>query len=164
MAFDRTADSHRADRTTVVHALDAQANVTVVDQNIVARLEHLAHDRRGHRQVDLRALRPDEHLLAFRDRHGSGEVSDAQLRPLQVGDERQGAAVLPLDVPHCSRPLRMLSLRAVREVEPNRIRSGVHDLVDAACRRRAERGDDLRPARYLEGHPVQRTVACERYR
>ena len=106
---------------------------------------------------------PTSDLLALRDGHWRCEISDAQLRPLKVGDERQRTALVALDAPHGSRPLRVLGLRPVRKVEPDDVGSGVDELVDAARRRRPERRDDLRPAWDLDGHPVQRTAAWDRY-
>ena len=57
VALDRAADDDRANGASVVDTLDAQPHVAVVDEDIVARFEHLAHDCRRDRKVDLRALR-----------------------------------------------------------------------------------------------------------
>ena len=71
---DRAADDDRAARPPGLDLLDLQADEAVVDQDVVARREHVADHRRRDRKVAVvrRSLRGDDHLLAAR------RVSSAQ--------------------------------------------------------------------------------------
>jgi hypothetical protein len=81
-----TAHVARPDST----GLDVQAHEAVVDQHLVARLQHLADHRRADRQLAVqgRLGGGHDHLLATPERDGLLEVADPQLRALKVGDER----------------------------------------------------------------------------
>ena len=66
---DGAADDDGADGARALDPLDAQPHVAVVDQHVVAGLEHLADRRRAHRQVDAGrvAVRADHDLVAARE-------------------------------------------------------------------------------------------------
>ena len=55
---DRAADEHRAARAAAVDLVDAQADETVVDEDVVAGLEHVADHRRRDRQLAVGRARP----------------------------------------------------------------------------------------------------------
>ena len=63
----------RAARAPALDAVDPQADEPVVDQHVVARLEHLADHGRADRQLAVRRAvhRPDDDLLAAAQRIGS---------------------------------------------------------------------------------------------
>ena len=94
----------------------------------------------------------DDDLVAPREHDRRGQVADAELRPLEVGDEREWATPVALDAPSAGGHFRMLGLCAVREVQPGGIHARGNELLDEPGRGRAERRDDLRPARDLGGH------------
>ena len=158
VALDGPADDDGAHGTPVVHALHAQTNVAVVDEDVVARLEHSAHDLGSDRQVHLIPVGAGDHLVALREHHGSRQIADAELRPLEVGDDGEGTPSLPLDGANRSGHLRMLGVCAVGEVQPGDVHAGGDELLDAPGRGRPERGDDLRAARGLAGHGASVSV------
>ena len=150
------ADARRRRSTSqrgaaVARPVDAQPDEAVVDQHVVARLEHVADHRRARPAARRRGTRPRRTttiVLALREHDRLGEVADAELRPLQVGDQRDRPAELAPRLADAARALGVLLVRAVREVEPR----GVHARGDERAQllgrvgRRPERGDDLRAA------------------
>ena len=77
MALDGATDDNGAHGASVVDALDAKAHVAVVDQDVMAGLEHSAHDLGRDRQVDLIPLGADDDLVAPREHHRRRQVADA---------------------------------------------------------------------------------------
>ena len=92
------ADDDLAERPAVVDRLDREADQPVVDQEVVARLEHLGDRRGSDHEVALGALADARHV----DRRPGGEdarafeLGDPELRALEVGDQRERAAELGL--------------------------------------------------------------------
>ena len=76
MALDGPADDNGAHGASVVDALDAKAHVAVVDQHVMANLEHSAHDLGRDRQVDLSPLGAHDHLVAPGEHHPRRQVAD----------------------------------------------------------------------------------------
>ena len=79
---------------------------------------------------------------------GSASPPIRELRSLEVGDHGDRAAELVRHLADARGALRMLLVRAVREVEPGGVHAGGDEraqLLDRV-RRRSERRDDLRPA------------------
>jgi hypothetical protein len=132
-----------------------EAHVTVVDQDLVAACEHLADDSRRDGQLHVGALRPDDDLLPLAQLQRLGEMANPQLRTLEIGDERDRMAAHRLRSLDEARPLRVLILRAVREVEPGHVHPGLDESRYALGRRGAQRGDDLR-ATQARGHAQRR--------
>src|SRR5690606_26047450 len=83
----------------------------------------------------------------LQDHAAGGEASDAQLRPLQVGEDADRPAGPPLGPADALDHLRVLFLVAVAEVEPEDVRAGAEQLFEPlrAGGRRTDRGDDLDP-------------------
>ena len=152
---DQPARQDGANCPPGLDALDAQPNHAVVDEHVVPRLQHVADRSRADRQLAVarRAGRSNDDLLAACERHRPLEVADAQLRPLQVGDQRERAAAFLLNRADKARHLGVLGAHPVRVVQPG----GVHARLDEPTnpisrrRRRADRRDDLRAAA-LDGH------------
>ena len=144
------ADDDRAGRAPALDLVDAQPDEPVVDQYLVALLEHVPDHGRGNRQlaVGRSLLRCDRDPVAAVEDDRLLELADAQLRPLQVGDERDRAADLGRDLPHEPGPLGVAVVRAVREVEANGVDAGLDQRTQALARigRRPERRHDLRSA------------------
>ena len=91
---DHAADDDGAARAAILDLLDAQADEPVVDQHVVPRRQHLADHRRRDRQVAVAARPPRRRSTTSSpraSRRGRIEVADAELRPLEVGDERERA-------------------------------------------------------------------------
>src|SRR5436309_478292 len=78
----------------VIDVADAQANETVVDQDVVAGLQHVSDHGGRHRQLAVRTelLGTDGHLLAVPKHERLRQLADPKLRPLQVGDQRDRVA------------------------------------------------------------------------
>ena len=76
MALDGPADDNGAHGAPVVDALDAKAHVAVVDQDVIANLEHSAHDLGRDRQVDLIPLGANDDLVAPGEHHPRRQVAD----------------------------------------------------------------------------------------
>ena len=113
--------------------LDAQADEPVVDQDVVARPEHLGQHGRLHRQcaVAVRSASPTTVTSSpLTSTRGSTEAADPELRPLQVGDERERPAGALLARAHERGAGRMLFVGAVGEVEPRPVHSGRDERVE----------------------------------
>jgi hypothetical protein len=128
-----------------------QTHVPVVDQHLVPGPQHLT-DRRGRdRQLAVDAVWADDDgdPVACRELHRRGEVADADLRALQVADQRDRPAGALLRLADERRAVAMVVVRPVREVEPGRIHAGCDERVELVGRRarRPDRGDDLRAPR-----------------
>jgi hypothetical protein len=153
------ADEDGAARTPARDLVDAQADEPVVDEDVVAGLQHLADDRGRDGQLAVRRelFRADDDVLPAHEEPRLRQVADAELRALEVGDERDRAADLRRDLAHEPRALRMLLVRAVREVQPHRVDARADEVVEPVGRRRgrSERRDDLRSA--LLDHAAQST-------
>ena len=82
------------------------------------------------------------------------EIADPELRALEVGDQRERAANLLLRVAQEPNGLRVLLVRAVGEVEAGAVHARVDQRLDRLLvrRRRPDRRDDLRAARFDRGH------------
>ena len=157
--LDEPADDHRAGRAAALDLVDAQPHEPVVDQHLVPRLEHVPDHRRRDRQlaVGRSLLRADPDLVAGVEDDRLRQLADAQLRPLQVGDERDRAAGLGGDLPHEPGPLGVVLVRAVREVEADGVDARLDQRAQALPRvgGRSERRHDLRPA--VDRHTAQST-------
>ena len=112
---DRAADHDQRPEALAVGVLDGQAHEPVVDQDLVPGLEHLGEDGGHHRQVagSARALAGDVHRVALDEDPRSVEVADADLRPLEVGDQRERPAGPLLRLAHEPRTLAVLLVGAV---------------------------------------------------
>ena len=123
------------------------------------------HGRRD-REVAVAAcvLAGDRHVLAAGEHGRRRELSDAQLRPLQVGDQRHRPARLLLRGADDRRGLGVVFVRAVREVEPRAVDQLHQRQQHLLCRRGGpDRRHDLRPAR-LDCHRRQATGRRGGYR
>src|SRR5581483_10749319 len=91
------------------------------------------------------------------------QVSDPELRALQVGDQRERLLMLALDGANRLRRLGVLLVRPVREVHAERVDARRHELgQDLRCRRRGADGrNDLRSPR-VGRHVRQRSYLRER--
>ena len=98
-------------------------------------------------------LGADDDLLALRQDHGRGELADAELRALQVGDERDRAADLGGDLTDEPRALGVILVLSVRQVQPHSVDAGGDQLAQALprVRCRTKRRHDLRPTLFLHG-------------
>ena len=116
-------------RATPLDLVDAEPNEPVVDQHLVAGLEHVPDHRRRDRElaVSRRLLGADADLVAGVEHHGLRELADAQLGPLQVADERDRAADLGRDLPDEPGPLGVIGMRAMREVEADGVDAGLDE-------------------------------------
>ncbi len=91
------------------------------------------------------------------------ELSDADLRPLQVGHDADGAAQLARHVPHQRRAPRVILRGAMREVQPH----DVHARGDHACKHLSlgtggpQGGDDLGTA--LDGRELHGSALGARF-
>jgi hypothetical protein len=103
----------------------------------------------------------DEALAPFEDRLAALEMADAQLRSLEVEQDRRRPPELLFERPDDFDQARLLAPVAVAHVDPERVRSGEHQPLDrpGVARRRAERGQDFHLARarrkdvgHLRGH------------
>ena len=154
----RPADDHAAARTPGDHLLDPQPDVAVVDQHLVTRSQDLA-DRRG-RDLELAVVRlqavaaDDRHLRPLLQHDGRIEVPNSELRSLKVADEGDRLARALLCVANELRGPGVVVVRAVREVEARRVHARVDQSAHplGRCRRRPDRGDDLRAAWRGTGH------------
>ena len=140
------------------HLLDAQPDVTVVDQHLVPGTQDLS-DRRG-RDLELAVVRREtvtahhDHLRALLEVDGCVESADAELRPLQIADERDRPTRPVGRLADELRRARVVVVGPVGEVEPRGVHARVDQRPDALGRRGCgtDRGDDLRPARRGLGH------------
>src|SRR5215510_16498686 len=76
------------------------------------------------------------------------ERPEADLRPLQVLEDRDRPAPAGLAVADAADDLGVLVVGAVREVEPRHVEPGRHEAVEllGAAARRTDRADDLGPS------------------
>ena len=102
-----------------------QADEAVVDQHVVAGPQHLADHRGRDRQlaVDRDLLADDEDLFVLQQHARRGQVADPELRSLQIGDQRERLADLFLHLAHDACAGGVIVLRAVREVQADRVDS-----------------------------------------
>ena len=151
---DGAADEHLAACAATVDRGDAEPHGAVVDQHVETGLEHGAEDGRRDRQVVAAGgiLAGDRQLFAALEHDRLRELADAELRALEVGDQRDRPADLLLQAADQLRTRPVILVRAVREVETGAV-DGAHELLErhGIRRRRPDRGDDLRAARG-EGH------------
>ncbi|MOA32648.1 hypothetical protein D3C78_1538860 [compost metagenome] len=98
---------------------------------------------------------------AHRDLAG-GEGADAQLRALQVGQDRDRAASFGLDLAHGIVARAVVFVRAVAEVQPEHVGARLEQFADyrdvGACG--SKRGNDLRFA--LASHDVSSSIRGRR--
>ena len=160
---DPAADDDAAARPALLDPVDPQTDEPVVDQDVVTGLEHVAdHGRQdGQIAVRRRSLADDGDLVAPVQDHRLGQVADAQLGPLEVRDQRERPADLLGDRAHGARPLRVLFVRAVGQVEARRVHPGGRELAQPFARRRrgTERGDDLGAPRGSARHGLRVATA-----
>ena len=128
--------------------LDLEMHVTVVDQHVVAGLEHLSEDCRQHRDLAVGRLRreDDDGFLVPREPDRLGKIGDADLRALQVGDQGEWPPDLFLRRADLARALGMILRRAVGEVQACGIHARAcerHEQLGRG-RRRPDRGHDFR--------------------
>src|SRR5262249_18156589 len=99
--------------------------------------------------------RGDGDVLAVPEHDRLREIADAELRPLQVGNERDRPAGLLLRLAHALHALGVVGLRTVRQVEAHGVHAGGHELAQVLrrSRRRPEGRDDLRAA--LVDHEIR---------
>ncbi len=143
---DDAADEHLAARAAAVDLHNSEPHGAIVDQNVEARLQHRAEHRRRDREVvalgDVLAC--DRHLSATLERDGLGELADAELRPLQVGDQSNRAPDLLLKGTDRLRARPVILVGAVREVQAGTVDRAHQLLQDRRVGRgRPDRGDDL---------------------
>ena len=168
MRGDLAADDDAAARTTGLDLVDAQANHPVVDQHLMARPEHPADRSRGDRQLAVAGDAVSEHdrdLIALQQVERLVEAADAELRALQVADQRERAADVLLDVAHELGPRGVVLVRAVGEVEARRVHPRIDERAQRFRRRAggADRRNDLRPARRDGWHAPQGSAGpCQR--
>ena len=110
--------------------------------------QHLADHGRRDRQLAVHRvlLADDDDLLVLEQDARLVEVADAELRALEVGDQRERLAGLLLNLADDACARGVVCLRAVREIEADRVDAGVDQLAEdvVARRHRADRRDDLR--------------------
>ena len=134
----------------LVDALHRQPDEPVVDQHVVSGAQDLADHGRSDRQlaVDGHLLADHEDLLVLEQHARRQQVADAELRALQVGDQRERLTGLVLHLAHHRGARRMIVVRAVRKIQADGIDTRVderpHDVVTR--RHGPDRRDDLRPA------------------
>ncbi len=161
MRGDRPAYDDAAERTSQRDLLYLQADMAVVDQHLVARPQDLADRGRRNRQLALFPVRAhdDGDPLPGGELHGRRQVADADLRPLQVADQRDRPVHPLLRLADECGAHPVIVVGAVREVQARRVHSGAHELVEPLRGRagRPDRRDDLRAPRAHGGH--RRNVA-----
>jgi glutamine phosphoribosylpyrophosphate amidotransferase len=133
------SDEHPALRAALVHLVDAETDEPVVDEDVVARHEYVSDHRGRDGQLAVRRgfLRADGDLVPLAEDDRLVQLADPELRPLQVGDERDGTADLGGDLAREPRALGVLGVRAVREVEANSIDAGGSTAILARSRAEA---------------------------
>ncbi len=140
----------------------AEPDGAVVDEDVEPGLEHGAQYRRRDREVAvLGAVLPgDRHRTAAHELHRFGQIADAELRPLEVCDQRNGPSGLVSSRPDRRRPVGMILVRTVGEVEPRTV-DDPHQRQQSLGRggRRPDGGDDLRAA-WDDGHRLQASRAA----
>ncbi len=147
-----SADDHARHRKTLAAALDLEAELAVVEQELQTRRHHREDlgMRKAHalfaarRRIDVETQRRPR-----LQHHGAvHERSDAKLRSLQIHQHADRAVRLFLDRANRFHPLAVVRCGAMAEVQPKDVDAGVKQRVDQRQRRarRAERGDDLRVA------------------
>jgi hypothetical protein len=153
---DDAAGEHRALGAPTPDALDAEPDQAVVDQHLVARLQHLADHRRQHGQLAVaRALvAGDDHFVATRQRHRIRKVADPEFRALQIGDQRKRAADRLLHVADEASALGVLFASAVGKIEPRGVHPGFDERAHSfgGAGRGSDRGDDLGSPRLVSHH------------
>ena len=147
---DRAADDDAAARTAVHDLLDGQAHEPVVDQDVVPRPQDLADHRRRDRQLvtgrDL--LADDQDLLVLDQRRVAVRSPIRSFGPCRSAISASGLFVSAWTSRTTSRPVGVILVVAVGQVEADRVDAGVDELADRVVRRRdgADRRDDLRSA------------------
>ena len=155
---DRAGDDHLADGTAALDPADPQPDGAVVDQDVEAGLEHRAEHGRRDRQVAVlcRVLARDRHLVAAHQIARLRELSDPELRPLQVGDQRDRPADLLLHgadrLARARRGPRAVPCEKLRRAPSITCISG--SSTSGTEERGPDRGDDLRAA-WNDGHERQ---------
>src|SRR5207244_1783383 len=98
--------------------LDAETDHAVVDQHLVPRPQHLTDRRRCNRELPVPGAVPDDdgHLFALGEVERLRKTADAELRALQITDQRKWTSDLLLHVPDKLRAGRVVVVRPVREV------------------------------------------------
>jgi hypothetical protein len=120
----------------------------VVDQDVMPRLQHVADHRRSNRQVAVLATLLCAHrdVLTVAQHDRLRQLTDPQLRPLEIGDQRNRPTRLHLHGSHATSTLGVILVRAMREIESRSVHARVNERAQLFRRvgRRSEGGDDLR--------------------
>ena len=161
VGLDDAAGQDDAASAAALDRLDPQPDEPVVDEDVVTSLKDLAHRRGRDRELTVARsfLGGDHDLVTGVERDRAGKLADAHLGALQIGDDRDRAPDLRRELAHEPDPLRMLLVRPVREVQARRVHPRLGDCEEGlpVGRSRTDRCDDLRPARRLGGHALQRS-------
>src|SRR5829696_8128852 len=152
---DSAADRDPRDGAPGLHLLDLESQLAVVDEDAVALLER-AEDL-GVGQED--ALRVAGALVRIENEAGAllqhrgiaAEGAHPELRPLEVGQDRDRPPEARLDLPDGADLLAQPVAGEMAHVEPEGIGAGLEQLGHHLGRvgGRSERGDDLRASRPL---------------
>jgi hypothetical protein len=147
VGLHRPADEHAGAGSAAVHLLDPQPHAPVVDQKVVAGPQHLGENGRADRQSPRPVLLAGDLQLVALDEHERAlQLPHAELRTLEVRDQRERAPGALLRTSNGLRTLGMILVRSVREVQPGGVHARRDEPVDRACRGRGgpDRADDLR--------------------
>ena len=125
------ADDDPTAGAPLLDLLHGEPDEAVVDQDVVARPQHLADHGRRDRQLAVQPmlLADDDDLLVLQQDARLVELADAELRALEVGDQRERLPGLLLDLAHDGRARRVVFVRAVREVEADRVDARLDELA-----------------------------------
>jgi len=110
------AHDDSAPETAGLHGVDAEPDHPVVDQHFVPRTQDLADGGRGNRQLAVPgavSARHHRHLRPLNEVQRLVERADAELRSLEVTDQRERPADLLLDVADELGPGRMVLMSSV---------------------------------------------------
>src|SRR5262249_56215408 len=112
-------DHDRAPCPARLDRLDTEADETVVDEHLVPGLEHFPDHRGANGQIAVARALASRHDDVFPAREGDRavELAEAELRALQVGDQRDRPPDLRLHRAHGAGALTVLVVGAVREVQ-----------------------------------------------
>src|SRR5207237_10621831 len=96
VAGDPAALDDRTARPAALYGLDLEPDEPVVDQDLVAGLEHLGDDGRADRELAVARGVARDHVdvLAALEHDRLRKPADAELRPLEVGHDRDRATDL----------------------------------------------------------------------
>src|SRR5580704_402786 len=160
MLAERSAIDDFANHFLAANLLDAQFNQTVREKDAVSAVDFAR--QRSENSADARSIAQnprsgDDEALSRAQHHGpaSRERSGANLRALQIGQDGDG--LFPLDSSSAERGniLRMLGVRAVREIQAGHIHSGMQQTANHA-RRATRRADGANDFGVTKSHSLSR--------